>query len=276
MGICVSQTETQKKSAQDDAQMNKYLESKQREEKKVIKLLLLGTGESGKSTVFKQMQIIYEKEKFQNVHDITNFRNEIRRNAVESMQVLLAGAIKYNIPMKNSKSEASAGFVNDLSATGTTRFWVNEVAAHIHFLWMEEPAIKEVYELRSKLQLPDSAQYFFENIERIGKEDFVPTQHDILRTRLRSTGIVERMFKINNVNFKFLDVGGQRNERRKWIHSFEGVTSIIFVTAISEYDQVTFEDEKENRLHESLRVFDETINNNFFQIIHYYSFYEQD
>jgi len=73
------------------------------------------------------------------------------------------------------------------------------------------------------------------------------------------------MFTINNVSFKFLDVGGQRNERRKWIHSFEGVTSIIFVTAISEYDQVTFEDEKENRLHESLRVFDETINHHFFK-----------
>ena len=37
---------------------------------------------------------------------------------------------------------------------------------------------------------------------------------------------------------RFLDVGGQRNERRKWIHCFEGVTALIFVTAISEYDQV--------------------------------------
>jgi len=62
-----------------------------------------------------------------------------------------------------------------------------------------------------------------------------------------------------------LDVGGQRNERRKWIHSFEGVTSIIFVTAISEYDQNVFEDEKENRLQESIRVFDDIINNQYFK-----------
>ena len=34
------------------------------------------------------------------------------------------------------------------------------------------------------------------------------------------------------------DVGGQRNERRKWIHCFDNVTAVIFVTAISEYDQV--------------------------------------
>lgn len=33
------------------------------------------------------------------------------------------------------------------------------------------------------------------------------------------------------------DVGGQRSERKKWIHCFESVTSIIFCTALSEYDQ---------------------------------------
>jgi hypothetical protein len=52
---------------------------------------------------------------------------------------------------------------------------------------------------------------------------------------------------------RFLDVGGQRNERRKWIHCFEGVTAVMFVAAISEYDQMLYEDEKENRVHEVCR-----------------------
>ncbi|KAK2119674.1 hypothetical protein P7K49_001060 [Saguinus oedipus] len=38
-----------------------------------------------------------------------------------------------------------------------------------------------------------------------------------------------------------VDVGGQRSERRKWIHCFESVTSIIFLVALSEYDQVLAE-----------------------------------
>ncbi|ETN72015.1 hypothetical protein NECAME_19057, partial [Necator americanus] len=42
---------------------------------------------------------------------------------------------------------------------------------------------------------------------------------------------------------RVFDVGGQRSERRKWIHCFDNVESIIFITAISEYDQVLFEDE---------------------------------
>lgn len=42
-----------------------------------------------------------------------------------------------------------------------------------------------------------------------------------------------------------VDVGGQRSERRKWIHCFENVTSIIFLAALSEYDQVLYENEKD-------------------------------
>ena len=35
--------------------------------------------------------------------------------------------------------------------------------------------------------------------------------------------------------YRLFDVGGQRNERRKWIHLFEGVSAVIFCAAISEY-----------------------------------------
>ena len=45
------------------------------------------------------------------------------------------------------------------------------------------------------------------------------------------------------MEFRVFDVGGQRSERRKWIHCFDNVEAIIFITAISEYDQVLFEDE---------------------------------
>lgn len=41
-----------------------------------------------------------------------------------------------------------------------------------------------------------------------------------------------------------LDVGGQRSERKKWIHCFEGVTAIIFCVALSEYDLVLAEDDE--------------------------------
>ena len=45
--------------------------------------------------------------------------------------------------------------------------------------------------------------------------------------------------------YRMVDVGGQRSERRKWIHCFENVTSIIFLVALSEYDQILFESDNE-------------------------------
>uniref|UniRef100_A0A8B9RXN9 Guanine nucleotide-binding protein subunit alpha n=1 Tax=Accipiter nisus TaxID=211598 RepID=A0A8B9RXN9_9AVES len=54
---------------------------------------------------------------------------------------------------------------------------------------------------------------------------------------------------------RMVDVGGQRSERRKWIHCFESVTSIIFLVALSEYDQVLAECDNENRMEESKALF---------------------
>jgi len=43
---------------------------------------------------------------------------------------------------------------------------------------------------------------------------------------------------MGQLSIRMFDVGGQRSERKKWIHCFESVTCIIFCTALSEYDQV--------------------------------------
>ena len=62
---------------------------------------------------------------------------------------------------------------------------------------------------------------------------------------------------MDDTDFKVFDVGGQRSERRKWIHCFEDVTAVIFVAAISEYDQKLFEDGATNRMVEALELFEE-------------------
>lgn len=69
----------------------------------------------------------------------------------------------------------------------------------------------------------------------------------MLRSRVKTTGISETTFAIRDVTFRVFDVGGQRSERRKWIHCFEGVTAIMFCVALSEYDLVLREDETQVR-----------------------------
>ncbi|KIH68292.1 g-protein alpha subunit [Ancylostoma duodenale] len=84
---------------------------------------------------------------------------------------------------------------------------------------------------------------FLDSVDRISNVNYKPTDQDILLTRIKTTGIVEVAFVIKKVHFRVFDVGGQRSERKKWIHCFEDVNAIIFIAAVSEYDEVLFEDE---------------------------------
>jgi guanine nucleotide-binding protein G(i) subunit alpha len=114
-----------------------------------------------------------------------------------------------------------------------------------------------------------------DSLARITAQDYVPTDQDILRSRVRTTGIVETHFRIGDLTYKMFDVGGQRSERKKWIHCFENVTAIVFMAAISEFDQTLFEDETtvrwikstnvmKNRMQESLTLFESICNSSWF------------
>lgn len=220
-------------------------------EKKIIKLLLLGTGESGKSTIFKQMQILFDRG-FTDI-DLAVFRGVLRSNVVEAMQTLIAGMEYFELDFASAKAADSADFLENLEYLETD-FWHSGIVDHVKTVWSDEQ-IQVVYQNRAKLQLLDSTSYFILNIDRIGADDFIPKTQDCLRARLRTSGIVEKTFTIHDQQFRFLDVGGQRNERKKWLHCFEYVTSVMFVAAISEFDQVLFEEESTNRLRESIAVF---------------------
>jgi guanine nucleotide-binding protein subunit alpha len=105
---------------------------------------------------------------------------------------------------------------------------------------------------------------YFDAIDRIAQPDYLPTDQDVLRSRVKTTGITETTFIIGDLTYRMFDVGGQRSERKKWIHCFENVTTILFLVAISEYDQLLFEDETVNRMQEALTLFDSICNSRWF------------
>lgn len=98
--------------------------------------------------------------------------------------------------------------------------------------------------------------------------NYVPDDDDILRTRMRSVGIEEAEFKFQDMNFRMIDVGGQRSERRKWIHCFQDViNATVYCASLSEYDMTLREDSETNRMEESLKLFQEICNSRWFDKI---------
>lgn len=117
-----------------------------------------------------------------------------------------------------------------------------DVADSVRGLW-RDPGIREAVRRSREFQLNDSAVYYFNSIDRMAAPNYLPTDQDILRSRVKTTGITETTFKVGELTYKLFDVGGQRSERKKWIHCFENVTALVFLVSLSEYDQMLYEDE---------------------------------
>jgi guanine nucleotide-binding protein G(i) subunit alpha len=139
-----------------------------------------------------------------------------------------------------------------------------KLASYIAMLW-KDPGIQQTYRHRALFQLNDSAKYFFDQVEDLAVTGYIPTEDHMLRARVRTTGVSETLFKIDKTQFRMVDVGGQRSERKKWIRCFENVTCVLFVAAISTYDQSLFEDDGTNRIIEALNLFEETCNSQWFE-----------
>ncbi|KAJ4488899.1 G-protein alpha subunit-domain-containing protein [Lentinula edodes] len=97
-----------------------------------------------------------------------------------------------------------------------------------------------------------SAVYYFNSIDRMSGPGYMSSDQDILRLRVKTTGITETTFKVGELTYKLFDVSGQRSESKKWIHCFENVTALVFLVSLSEYDQMLYEDESVNRMQEAL------------------------
>jgi GTPase SAR1 family protein len=267
MGICGSSdlTPEEQERLKAEKARNKALEARMKGERdsdtRLNKLLLLGAGESGKSTLFKQMVMIYATEQKLSESDKQAQVETVFGNVIGNAKALCEA-------IDNGHGEPSSAEAKDL------KLWIEElkddclidpeIASKIKTFWLDS-GVQELYSHRSSYQLNDSTAYFMNQVDTIGAEGWLPNKDDILRTRVRTTGIVEHDFTIDANPFKMFDVGGQRNERKKWIHCFENVTAVMFVAAISEFDQVLYEDEHTNRVTEAIHLFDEISNSEWFK-----------
>lgn len=331
-----------------DNKIEKMMQQSKANKKNQVKMLLLGAGESGKSTVLKQMRLLHlggfsTQERIQ-------YKNIIWADTVASMQTLIIQARNLGIQLQSDdpgsllfeykqkilnykplesidtpaaggitflkdylvkyseksaeerrnkgNGKADAGWLGENNSTDGTLISSNQltdyketdellkdymddkvnspisktintiskadIADAISKLWNEDNGIKECFDKSNLFQLEGSSSFFFENVYNYADENYTCTDNDILKGRIKTTGITETNFNISGIKFKILDAGGQRSERKKWIHCFQDITCACFVLAVSEYDQMLFEDEKVNRMYEAIMLFDSLVNSKWF------------
>lgn len=246
----------------DQAKKSKDIDHLLREEEKrtrnEVKLLLLGAGESGKSTIAKQMKIIHLNGFTEDERVST--KSIIYHNVVSSMKLLLTAAQELGITISPEHQPAAEKVLQDEYFSGPLPA---DLSRCIKALWGDK-ALKQTVEKASDYNVIDSAPYFFDAIDRLSSPDYIPDEQDILRARSKTTGVKETQFDVEGFRFRLVDVGGQRSERRKWAQCFEDVTAVIFCVAMSEYDMHLAEDGTTNRMHESLNIFKDICNSKWF------------
>uniref|UniRef100_A0A672QEZ3 Guanine nucleotide binding protein (G protein), alpha transducing activity polypeptide 1 n=1 Tax=Sinocyclocheilus grahami TaxID=75366 RepID=A0A672QEZ3_SINGR len=202
----------------------------------------------GKSTIVKQMKIIH-KDGY-SLEECLEFVVIIYSNTLQSILAIVRAMSTLNL----SYGDDDARKLMHLADTIEEGTMPKELSDIILRLW-KDSGIQACFDRASEYQLNDS---------RLVKPGYDPTEQDVLRSRVKTTGIIETQFSFKDINFRMFDVGGQHSERKKWIHCFEGVTCIIFIAALSAYDMVLVEDDEVNRMHESLHLFNSICNHRYF------------
>uniref|UniRef100_A0A2K6KTK5 Guanine nucleotide-binding protein G(i) subunit alpha-1 n=1 Tax=Rhinopithecus bieti TaxID=61621 RepID=A0A2K6KTK5_RHIBE len=203
-----------------------------------VKLLLLGAGESGKSTIVKQMKIIHEAGYSE--EECKQYKAVVYSNTIQSIIAIIRAMGRLKIDFGDSARADDARQLFVLAGAAEEGFMTAELAGVIKRLW-KDSGVQACFNRSREYQLNDSAYYMSDS--------------NISANYTRPTRCSE---------LEMFDVGGQRSERKKWIHCFEGVTAIIFCVALSDYDLVLAEDEEMNRMHESMKLFDSICNNKWF------------
>lgn len=157
MGLCASKQVENGATAEDDASrdINSKLEQMQREEQAVTKMLVLGTGESGKSTVFKQMKLLYS------VPDPpAKFVTVVRANLFGNTHAVAAGMQKLGIDFQTDEGRMASDLLLKLPADGNIEMDAMYPAA-FEAMWAD-PGVQAAIARSSEFQLNDSTAYFWE------------------------------------------------------------------------------------------------------------------
>ncbi|KAJ3449993.1 guanine nucleotide-binding protein alpha-4 subunit-related [Anaeramoeba flamelloides] len=221
-----------------------------------IRIVLLGAGESGKSTFIKQMKFIANGD-FDS-QDKLNTKALIRKTCFNQMKVLISNSERLGINLENKE------LANEIKKKNDIDNWDSNFGRELKTLW-DDIGIKKTYQFRNKkFHLNDSASYFFNSLERISEDDYDPITEDVLRCRVTTVGLYEETYEFDKYEITFIDVGGQRSERKKWNHCFERANSMIFFASLTGYCQVLLENSGINRMKESLNLFSQVCKSPWF------------
>ncbi|RMB99987.1 hypothetical protein DUI87_23396 [Hirundo rustica rustica] len=135
-------------------ELEKKLKEDAEKDARTVKLLLLGAGESGKSTIVKQMKIIHQDG--YSLEECLEFIAIIYSNTLQSMLAIVRAMTTLNIQYGDTARQDDARKLLHLSDTIEEGTMPKELSEIIGRLW-KDSGIQACFDRASEYQLNDSA-----------------------------------------------------------------------------------------------------------------------
>ncbi|KAI1789170.1 heterotrimeric G protein alpha subunit 4 [Ganoderma leucocontextum] len=263
MGACMSSGGIE--VSDEDKRLHREAEKSLREAKlkmqKQVKVLLLGSGDSGKSTILKQMRLIH-RVPFSS-QEIESYRQLIFNNLTHGLKNVIDAMDDMELEVSPENRDLIP-VIEDASDIKDSEPFPVEFHTILKRLW-EDPNVQAAYARGNEAALPENLLYYFADLDRLFDPSYVPNEQDIVHARARTIGITETVFTLRDHDMLMVDVGGQKSERRKWIHCFQDVTSILFLVSLSGYDQCLVEDKDANQMQDAMTIWDSICHSQWFK-----------
>jgi len=144
MGCMISKTAEDKVAAERSKMIDKTLKTDGQRDAKDVKLLLLGAGESGKSTIVKQMKIIHDNGF--STEELSQFKAVVYSNLVQSIQMIIKAMSRLEIEYDDASRAEDERQLFTLAGTSEEDVLTEELVGIIKRLWADKGVQKKLFE----------------------------------------------------------------------------------------------------------------------------------
>ncbi|KAI1421202.1 G-protein alpha subunit-domain-containing protein [Xylaria sp. FL1777] len=233
---------------------------------KMTKVLLLGASGAGKTTLLNALRLFTETEHIE--HEESYFRTLVWHSALDSVRAVLRamGASLDIQDMAIARTLLLDPCFDCDRDPALNPQHAKEIAHAISSLRYNREFQKAV-KCRTGYQFHDNSDYYIQNINRLAEQAahrLAPTDGDLLRTQVTTTGIHQTVLTYRGSQFSVYDCGGERSERKKWIHAFEDVSAVIYPVESTGYGRSMREVEEGDRMLEQFTLVESIANSHWF------------
>ncbi|KAG8834688.1 hypothetical protein FRC17_007773 [Serendipita sp. 399] len=232
-----------------------------------FQILLLGSGDSGKTTIMKQMRLIADGAF--TCQELESYRQLVFSNLITGIKAIVECLPEIGLSIENDKEAAEAFKPN--------YFPTNQDAI--------QTRARTVGIIETIFRVPEGGfgaprQGLLQHHKDISKMNMTGDVSDAVMATRKATSLASEESSTADVlwekenkrmlvktrsrdgtghgmrELKFVDVGGQRSERRKWIHCFQDVTAVMFLVPLSGYDQCIIEERSMNQMTDAMTIWE--------------------